>query len=222
VVGIINTPETPLAEVCDHVLAAGAAPETSIAATKSVILSWLVGRHLIARLAHAPPIDAVRAADVIAAAQAQVWTASVSALETTSIVVLGRGAGHGAAREIALKLKELVGVPAEAISAAEVMHGPRAMIGPTTGILAIATEGATLKAPLQALAASTLRIVIAGPEAPAHETFGQAIPIGVEVGPDLAPMVTTAALYGLVVALARRRGRDPDRPRHLSKVTLTR
>jgi glucosamine 6-phosphate synthetase-like amidotransferase/phosphosugar isomerase protein len=42
--------------------------------------------------------------------------------------VLGRGVGFGVAQEAALKFKETCGLHAEAFSAAEVLHGPMALV----------------------------------------------------------------------------------------------
>ena len=52
------------------------------------------------------------------------------------LYVVGRGPGLGVAAETALKLKETSGVLAEALSAAEIQHGPKAVIGPGFPILA--------------------------------------------------------------------------------------
>jgi len=41
-----------------------------------------------------------------------------------NVYVIGRGAGLGAAQEVALKLKECCALHAEAYSASEVLHGP--------------------------------------------------------------------------------------------------
>ena len=43
--------------------------------------------------------------------------------------MIGRGLGLGIAQEAALKLKETCGLHAEAFSAAEVRHGPMALVG---------------------------------------------------------------------------------------------
>ncbi|MBL8508196.1 MAG: iron dicitrate transport regulator FecR, partial [Chitinimonas sp.] len=40
--------------------------------------------------------------------------------------------------------------------------------------------------------------------------------------PELDPIAAITAFYPMVEALARARGYDPDQPRHLNKVTLTR
>ena len=42
-----------------------------------------------------------------------------------------------------------------------------------------------------------------------------------DVPPDLDPIVAVQAFYVMAAQLAEARGMDPDRPRHLSKVTRT-
>ncbi len=227
VVGIINVPDSPLASVCDDVILAGAAPELSVAATKSVVLSWLIGLRLTTGLGGRPVSGWHGLADTFARAiefapQPKVLAAVLDRLDAAQIVVLGRGSALAAAREVALKIKELSGIDADAISSAEVMHGPRAAIGPDTALLALATAAGPLDDALRVLGSSTRRIVVAGPAAQTYAAFGEIIDVPVATLRSADAIVTVAALYPLVVSLARRRGRDPDRPLGLSKVTLTR
>ena len=49
-------------------------------------------------------------------------------LRAQSVYVIGRGAGLGAAQEVALKLKECCALRAEAYSASEVLHGPLQLV----------------------------------------------------------------------------------------------
>ena len=57
------------------------------------------------------------------------WNGAVGRLSgATSMYVLGRGLGLAVAQESALKFKETCGIHAEGISAAEVRHGPMALV----------------------------------------------------------------------------------------------
>lgn len=223
VVGIVNAPGSPLEAVCDHVLAVGAVPEISVAATKSVVLSWLVGLRLVTLLGGGSVVGWDRLPDLLAQALACEPPADIlDVLDAPQIVVLGRGATLAAAREIALKIKELSGIDAEAISGAEVLHGPRAAIGPDTALLGLATDGGPLGDALEPLSALTSRIVVAGPAARAWASYGKVLDLPSAPLASADPLLVTAALYRLAMALAIRRGRDPDQPQGLSKVTLTR
>jgi glucosamine--fructose-6-phosphate aminotransferase (isomerizing) len=58
----------------------------------------------------------------------------------------------------------------------------------------------------------------------AGEGWGGDLELPVEAGlaPEVAPIAAIQSFYGLVEAVARARGRDPDHPPHLAKVTRTR
>ncbi len=85
------------------------------------------------------------------------WSAAVPLLkDAQSLYVVGRGVGFGIAEEAALKLKETCGLHAEAFSAAEVRHGPMALVGPAFPVLAFAQDDETA-AGVEALAAAAPR-----------------------------------------------------------------
>src|SRR3546814_7632765 len=66
------------------------------------------------------------------------WSPAIAAFAgATNLFVLGRGYGLAAAQEAALKFKETCALHAEAFSAAEVRHGPMAIIGERFPILAL-------------------------------------------------------------------------------------
>src|SRR5690606_14425894 len=105
-----------------------AGPELSVAATKSFACSLAAVDCLAAALAGEEGGEERLGAAARAAAAALSAPADLSALaEATHAYVIGRGAAMAVAVEAALKLKETAGLHAEAISAAEVMHGPRAI-----------------------------------------------------------------------------------------------
>jgi glucosamine--fructose-6-phosphate aminotransferase (isomerizing) len=117
------------------------------------------------------------------------------------------------AAEAALKLKETAGLHAEAISAAEVMHGPRALAGPDLTVLGFAGPGAAGQSVVDALSA------LRGQGSPAILIAAQGVPAAPR---GTAPIALITAFYAALPSLARRRGFDPDRPLALTKVTLTR
>src|SRR3546814_18789053 len=74
----------------------------------------------------------------LAASDAFGWSPAIAACAgATNLFVLGRGYGLAAAQEAALKFKETCALHAEAFSAAEVRHGPMAIIGERFPILEI-------------------------------------------------------------------------------------
>ena len=72
----------------------------------------------------------LRAPELLEQAWSLDWSAAVPSLQRAiNLYVVGRGPGLGIAQEAALKLKETCGLHAEAFSAAEVKHGPMALVG---------------------------------------------------------------------------------------------
>src|SRR5215467_3182352 len=135
---IVNDEASPAAAAADLVLPIGAGPEQAVAATKTVALSMLAGVQLVAALTGEDDLGAGlrRVPDrleQVLACDWSVWSNSVAAAPAT--FVAARGYGFGAAREIALKITEILRLPALGYSAAELRHGPRAAITPATPVL---------------------------------------------------------------------------------------
>jgi glutamine---fructose-6-phosphate transaminase (isomerizing) len=222
-IAITNAPASPLAQACAHVIPVGAGTERSVAATKSVVLSLLQGLALIAETA--TPGAAAHAMDGIPGALdralATDWAQSVETLSAPALFVVARGTAYGIAREAALKLKELAGIFAEAVSGAEIMHGPKAALTAETPILAFVPEdeaAASMRETLASLAHVTRRIVCLGSGPAAVHP----IALPTLAAPLFAPALHLAAFYPLALAIAQARGRSPDSPAHIQKVTLTR
>src|SRR5204863_9535442 len=79
--------------------------------------------------------------------------------------VVGRGINYGSAFEIALKIRELSGLLFEAWSAADLMHGPVAVIAPGWPVIAIAPPGppfASMQVAIDGLAARGARVLVIG------------------------------------------------------------
>jgi glutamine---fructose-6-phosphate transaminase (isomerizing) len=226
VVALVNDESSPLAGLADVVLALCAGPERSVAATKSYITS-LAG---IAALVAAWRQDA-GLEQAVAALPAQLdaaftldWSPLAAGLvEATSLFVIARGYGLGAAQEAALKLKETSGLHAEAFSSAEVRHGPMAVVRAGFPVIALAgpdTAGQDVRALCGEFAARGARVWLA-------DATGATVP-GVTALPalaaraELAPLLMIASFYRMANALSLARGNDPDQPPYLAKVTRTR
>ncbi len=72
---------------------------------------------------------------------------------------------------------------------------------------------------LDTLAGRGVPLAVAGPAA---RSGHPALPLAADLHPMAAPIAAVQSFYPLAEAVARARGRDPDRPPHLSKVTETR
>lgn len=223
-VALVNDTGSPLAAACDWVLPLCAGPETSVAASKSYILSLVAAVHLAARLAERHDLLAGLTAlpATLERAWALDWSAALPSLRPArNLFVVSRGYGLGVAQECALKFKETSGIHAEAFSAAEVKHGPMALVERGFPVLMLVPQDPSRAAfaPLAAdFVARGATLLSAGADFPG----AVALPVA-SVTPDcLAPIAMAQSFYSMISALAVARGYDPDRPPYLTKVTATR
>lgn len=227
---ITNVPDSPLAKAAQHVICCQAGPERSIAATKTYTsqlyaLGWLVATvrddaSLRKALLALPErmAEAVEAAETCAP-----QVDAYAAMERCAVV--GRGYNYATAFEVALKLKELTYITAEPYSSADFRHGPIAMVDEGFPVLLVAPTGMVLP-DLQDLAlglrARRALLVVFSDDTAMLELadLGLALPGGV---PEwLTPVVAVVPGQVFARCLALAKGLDPDRPRGLRKVTVTR
>lgn len=224
VAAFVNDAGSPLTAAAGHVVPLLAGAETSVAATKSYIASLLAVAHLVARWQGDEALLAslAEAPACLEAAWALDWSAAAPTLAAaSSVFVIGRGMSLGIAQEAALKLKETSGLHAEAFSAAEVQHGPMALVGKGFPVLMLlpADRARDAFSPLAAdFVARGARVFVAGGELPGTTT----LPVVPGSHPVLAPIALIQSFYRLAAVVSRARGLDPDRPPHLRKVTETR
>jgi glucosamine--fructose-6-phosphate aminotransferase (isomerizing) len=219
---MVNAPDSPLARACDLVIDIQAGPERSVAATKTVIASLAASLALTAAWTSDAVMAQAAAAlpERLAQALALDWSPLVAALSPCDrMIAVGRGPGLAIAAEAALKLSETAAIAGLAYSSAELAHGPRALAGAAMPVLGFVQRDAgqpgTL-ALLQALAASGSAVLVAGAE-PGPGTLPTLPP----AHPDADLIAQLASFYIAAEAVARARGRDPDHPPGLSKITQT-
>jgi glucosamine--fructose-6-phosphate aminotransferase (isomerizing) len=223
-VALVNEAASPLAQAVETVLPLHAGPERSVAATKSLLTALATLLQLFAYWradAALEPMLARLPEDLAAATHAD-WSAALPLLAgARNLYVVARGIGLAAAQEAALKLKETAGIHAEALSAAELMHGPLALAGPEFPVL-LFVQRDEAEAGLVDLAQDLRRRGVPLIVASARPIAGAVnLPVATETDAHAAPLVLLQSFYPLADALARARGRDPDRPPHLRKVTET-
>lgn len=224
VVAIVNDPASPLGEVAELTIPMLAGPERSVAATKSYIASLLVLARLVAAWTEEEELaDALnKAPQILRNAWALDWSPAVEHLSKgAGLYVLGRGLSLGIAQEAALKLKETCGLHAEAYSAAEVKHGPMAIVRAGFPVLMMVPNDEARDA-FEPLARDFIErgapVILAGTKEPGALT----LPVLPGLHPVLAPIASIQSFYRLAAELSLARGLHPDRPPHLSKVTETR
>ncbi len=222
-IALVNVTDSPLAAAADIVLPIDAGPETAVAATKSFVMALVQCVRLVDALGGGAGKGLDRLPLALEQAVGCDWSGAIAWLrDLRSLLVVGRGYGLPIAREVALKLKEVAGLHAEAVSGAEIMHGPKALIDPDMPVLALAAEDgarSSMDETMAELARLTGRLIAIGPPSP-HAALS--LPAGPIVEPALAGIATIAAFFPFAATLAEARGLSADRPRNLEKVTRTR
>ncbi|CRK61231.1 Glucosamine-6-phosphate deaminase [isomerizing], alternative [Alloactinosynnema sp. L-07] len=222
-VAVTNTPGSPLTESAELNVDIGAGPELAVAATKTYTATLLTLYLLV---------DAVRGGDAAAAAgigevasaalAAEGVDAAVARLRFAErVVCTGRGYSSATAAETALKLAETSYLSARAYSGADLLHGPIAALDATTSVLAVTSAGAggaAMAEVLDVVRASGADIVAVG-SAAAADLPRIVLPTTAE---EIAPVLEILPLQRLALELSLARGRNPDQPRGLSKLTRTR
>jgi glutamine---fructose-6-phosphate transaminase (isomerizing) len=219
-IAIVNDVTSPVAQACELTLPIGAGVERAVAATKSVVLSMVIGAQLVASLSGD---DALREKinqlpQRFARALACDWSAwSGSFAAARAAFVIGRGFGLGPAREIALKIAETMRLPTLSYSAAEVRHGPLAAASAETPLLVLRQNdgsSAMVDALIADLRVRKLNVFSVGDPGATLPWIGNDDPIC-----DAITMLLPA--YATIEQAARDRGFDPDNPPNLTKITET-
>ena len=217
---IVNNENSPAAAASELVLPIGAGSEHAVAATKTVALSMIAGAQLVAALARDQHLNAElkRLPLRLSTALACDWSDwARAAAGATAAFIVGRGYALGCVREIALKVAEILRVPALGYSAAELRHGPRASITPATPVLVLRQNdeaGATVDDLVRELDDAGETVFTAGGAAGTLPWIGDGHPV-------CDPVLMLIPAYSAIEAAARRKGFDPDNPPYLSKVTRT-
>ncbi len=222
-VAAVNVVGSPLEAACEYFLPLLAGPELSVAATKSYIAMLSLSAIVIAHVQRdVELLNALKSLpDALRAAGKLDWTRAVDELKNVDrMIVIGRGLGLAIAQEAALKLKETSGIQAEAFSSAEVRHGPMEIIDRDYPLLVFAPRGPEQAGLIQLAAdmrARGARVLLAAPD----DVPGAELPLVATDHPALDPIAAILSFYVMAAGLAAARGRNPDAPRHLNKVTET-
>jgi glucosamine--fructose-6-phosphate aminotransferase (isomerizing) len=227
---ITNDPASPLAKAADWILPLHAGEERAVAATKTYLNS-IAAVGLLSTLAVGDKrrLRDLQTIPAVVAEQIERSLAGASALdryrEVESGSVVARGVNYGTAFEIALKIRELSGVPFEAFSSADLLHGPIAAVKSGRPAIVIAPSGRTLTSMREAVDNVRERgseVIAISDDREFLSAADTAFPLVQKVPEWLSPLLTVIPGQVAAVHLARLRGADVDSPAGLSKITLTR
>ena len=134
---------------------------------------------------------------------------------------LGRGVNYPVALEGALKLKEISYIHAEGLPAAEMKHGPLALIDADMPVVVVASRDHTYEKVLSNIEEVCGRqgqvIALASERDVRLERIATEVLYVPSTLPMLSPLITTVPLQLLAYHAAVFRGHDVDKPRNLAK-----
>ena len=223
ILALVNVEGSPVTEIADTVIPLHAGLEESVAATKSYIASLSAILQVTAHLAGSKSLLA--AADALPGQLRQAldldWDKAVVPLAACEdLLVIGRGLGFGIAQEAALKFKETSVLHAEAFSAAELMHGPLALVQDRYPLLVFSQQDETRNGVSELVANLRAKSARAFVAEETGDTEWQ-LPVVPGMAAASAPIAMIQSFYLMVNAIALARGYDPDHPANLKKVTET-
>lgn len=216
VVALVNDISSPLAALADYAIPLLAGPEKAVAATKSYLCTLSA---LLQLVAHWKQDEELLNALASLPAALKSVTEQPAVLHATDFktlrhcVVLGRAFGYAICREIALKIKEVCGIQAEAFSSAEFLHGPISLLNQPLTLLNVELNDKSSEAHQAQIAEVKKR---------GGEVLTLALDAGqLSVHPRLQPLLLMQRFYLDIEAVALALGLNPDAPVGLNKVTST-
>jgi len=231
VVAITNVVGSTASRIASQTIYTRAGPEISVAATKSfvaelMVLYWLAMAY--------SKVDARRKAHLVMGLR-QLPSKVQQVLDNESMIIeyagylakrehvfyIGRGVNYPIALEGALKLKEISYIHAEGYAAGETKHGPFALLGTETPVIAVIARDSTYEAMLTNIkeikARGSLVIALAEENDEAIGELADSVIYLPRVDSIFSPVVNIVALQLLAYYTAKERGCSIDFPRNLAK-----
>ncbi|KFF27284.1 glutamine--fructose-6-phosphate transaminase (isomerizing) [Chryseobacterium vrystaatense] len=234
--GICNVVDSSIARITDAGSYTHAGPEIGVASTKAftaqltilTLIAFKLGKHngnlgnaefmsLIAELDALPK----KIEEVLSATHELTQSIAKDFIKATNFLYLGRGYNYPAALEGALKLKEISYIHAEGYPAAEMKHGPIALIDENMPIVIIAPKKGHYDKivsnvqEIKARKGKVIAVVNKGDkQVSAMADYVIEIP---ETSECFSPIVASVPLQLLAYYIAVYRGANVDQPRNLAK-----
>jgi len=234
VLGLVNVVGSTIARTTDTGIYLRAGPEIGVASTKAftaqvAVLTMLAielgrRRHLSNESAARLLKELAGLPDKIEKALAQsdnIMQIAKANIDKNNWLFLGRGVNYPVALEGALKLKEISYIHAEGLPAAEMKHGPIALITDNMPAVFIATRSAQYEkviGNIEEVRARGGKIILVATEGDEHiKQYADHLITVPNVSELLQPMITVIPLQLLAYHAAVLRGHDVDKPRNLAK-----
>jgi glutamine---fructose-6-phosphate transaminase (isomerizing) len=232
VIGAVNVVGSAIGRECGHGVFLHAGPEIAVCSTKALtnmaasfaLLALLLGRVRDLSAASGQRIVAGMRAlpgqlDEVLAAEEEITEVARRFAGAEHMFFIGRVRGWPVAREGAQKLKEVSYVHAEAYQAAELKHGPLALIDSSMPSVVVVPAD-----DLQSKNISTIEQIKAR-GGPVIAVTSADLPTGLadavirvpRAEPELEPLLLNVPLQLLAYHVAVKLGRDIDKPRNLAK-----
>jgi glutamine---fructose-6-phosphate transaminase (isomerizing) len=223
---ITNDEGSSMARAADHHLFLRAGKEESVAATKTYTASLLVLYLLVEALegGEEPGSQASRLPEAAREILEASWKGTERYRYADHLVVTSRGYNLATAQEAALKLMETTYVVAEAFSAADLRHGPIAMIGRDFPVIAIVPPGKVrqgMGSLVEKLSSRGAEVAVISDDETLISRAGAGFVVPPSCPEELSPVLYAIPPQILAHDLARLKRLDPDSPRGLNKVTET-
>src|SRR6266567_438024 len=234
VIGIVNVVGSTIAREADGGIYLHAGPEIGVASTKAftaqVVALLLLGlwlgrqRGMSVDEGRAMVTELLGLPDLVARTlqmEPQIRALAERYAEARNALYLGRGVNFPVALEGALKLKEISYIHAEGYPAAEMKHGPIALIDENMPVVCLAPQDpvyAKVVSNMQEVKARGGRLIAITSEGNGDLSNLADHQVAVPASPPLiAPVLTVIPLQLLAYHIAVLRGCDVDRPRNLAK-----
>jgi glucosamine--fructose-6-phosphate aminotransferase (isomerizing) len=233
-IGIVNVVGSTIARETDAGVYSHAGPEIGVASTKAFTSQLTVLALMTVKLARMRRMGAAEGAQILRSLQelpAKVEEAFKSAEQIRAIahqfagarnfLYLGRGYNFPVALEGALKLKEISYIHAEGYPAAEMKHGPIALIDENMPVVFIAPDDDIYEkiiSNIQEVRARSGRVIAIANEGDTRiESLAEHTVYVPRTLPFLAPILNVIPLQLLSYYIAVDRGCNVDQPRNLAK-----
>jgi len=232
VIGTVNVVGSAIGRECGHGVFLHAGPEIAVCSTKALtnmaatfaLLALLLGRVRDLSAASGQRIVAGMRAlpgqiEEILAAEAEIAKVAREYAEAEHMFFIGRVRGWPVAREGAQKLKEVSYVHAEAYQAAELKHGPLALINASMPSVVVVPADDLLSKNISTIEQIKARggPVIAVTSADLPAGLADAVIRVPRAEPELEPLLLNVPLQILAYHVAAKLDRDIDKPRNLAK-----